>query len=323
MNKIRILIVDEQKKFYNDLVTFLPKEEYIIHSAKSGRDCINKLLTEIIDVVLMQIDMVDLDVYETAKIVRSNIKISHMPLIFMADEAEDKALTIKAFKSGATDIFFRPYINDTLIHKLAVYHEMISNTRKLEDQVKVLTKLNEQNLNMRKQIEEIASIDYLTEVANRRIIDRELSNEYILALQDKKPIALLMMDLDNFKMYNDYFGHQKGDRALRRIAKASKKVMSKTGDFVGRYGGEEFLFILKNCNIELACEISNRIVKTIDNLNILHSPICTGKNLTVSIGVVSCIPTSKTSASKLISFADEALYDAKNQGRNRYVLKEI
>jgi len=323
MDKIRLLVVDGNKDFFNDIKVIFVENNYIIRSADSGKDCINKLLTEIVDVVLMHTDMKDLDIYDTAKLIRSNNKISHIPLIFITDQEENKDFLLKSYKSGATDFIYKPFVNDILIHKISIYHEMISNLRELENQVDILTKLNDQNFAMRKQIEEIASIDYLTEIANRRVIDRELSNEYIIALQDKKPLGLLMMDLDNFKMYNDYFGHQKGDKALRQIAKASKKVVRKTNDFVGRYGGEEFLFILTDCNEEQTCVISNKIVEEINNLNIKHSPICERGNLTVSIGAVSCIPTSKISAGKLISFADEALYDAKRQGKNRVLLKKI
>jgi diguanylate cyclase (GGDEF)-like protein len=323
MDKIRLLLVDGNTEFFNDMKVTFVENNYIIHYAESGKECINKLLTEIVDVVLMHTDMKDLDVYDTAKLIRSNSQISHIPLIFITNQEESNVFLLKSYNSGATDVFCKPFVNDILIHKITTYHEMISNLRELENQVDVLTKLNDQNFAMRKQIEEIASIDYLTEIANRRVIDRELSNEYIIALQDKKPLALLMMDLDNFKMYNDYFGHQKGDKALRQIAKASKKVVNKTGDFVGRYGGEEFLFILTDCDEEQACVIANKIVQEINDLNIKHSPICERENITVSIGAVSCIPTSKVSAGKLITFADEALYDAKRQGKNRCFLKKI
>jgi len=323
MDKIRVLLVDDNKKRIDSLKVIFSNDGYIIHIANSGKHCLEKLLNERIDTVLMEANLKDLNGFNTSKLIRSNPKISHIPVILLSDEKESKEYILQAYDYGAFEIEFRPFTEEVLLHKINIFHEMIYTRRELEEQVKVLTKLNEQNFEMRKQIEKIASIDYLTEVANRRGLDRELSNEYILALQDKKYLSLLMMDLDNFKKYNDYFGHQRGDRALRAIAKATKKATKDNDALIGRYGGEEFLIVIKNSDNASTKKIANKILESINKLAIKHSPVCENEYLTVSIGAVSAIPSRNTSVGKLISFADEALYEAKNQGKNRYVIKKI
>jgi diguanylate cyclase (GGDEF)-like protein len=273
-----------------------------------------------VDVVLIQTDMKELDAFEIARSVRLNKKIHLIPLIFVCNQEKCENLVQKAIKSGVTDVFYNPFIESVLIHKVQIYHDMIRNQRELENQIIKLKELNQQNLEMQKQIEKIASVDYLTEIANRRILDQELMKEYNFALQNQTPICLLMMDLDNFKMYNDYYGHQKGDKALQKIAKASKNTIKNEEGIVGRYGGEEFLFILKNCGVEKANKTAKKIIQNIEKLILKHNPLCDTELLTVSIGIISCIPTKNMTITKLIAGADEALYEAKRLGKNRSML---
>ena len=300
----------------------ISSNSYITYKSYSDRECLNELLTEIIDIVLIQRHMTNLDGCDVLKMIKDNSKISHTPVIFISDLDDSVESSIKAYNCGAFDVVYKPFSKEILLHKIRMLYEFSSTRRELEEQIKVLTKLNEQNLEMRKQIEQIASIDYLTEVANRRIIDRELSKEYINSLQDGKPLALLMMDLDNFKMYNDYYGHQRGDRALRDIAKESKKAIKNHPGLIGRYGGEEFLIVLSDADKHVAEAVASKIIKNIDSLNIKHSTVCERNNLTVSIGIVSLIPNNKISIGKIINMADEALYDAKSQGKNTYAFKK-
>jgi CheY-like chemotaxis protein len=116
MDKIRLLLVDSNKDFFNSVKSLFCEKKYIVYYADSGKKCINILLTEIVDVVLMHTEMKDLNIYDTTKIIRSTNKISHIPLIFITDKYKSKTdFILKAFNSGATDVFFIPFINDIII----------------------------------------------------------------------------------------------------------------------------------------------------------------------------------------------------------------
>lgn len=321
MEKIRLLLVDSKKKGVNELSELFSTNYYIKHLAYSGKECLNLLLTEIVDIVLLSHNLNDLDSCEVTQLVKDNPKTKHIPIIFIADENTCEKKIIDVYKCGAFDCFYKPISKDVLTHRVNLLYDISSTKRELEDQIRVLKELNKRNVEMKQQVEKMASIDYLTEIANRRALDAKLSTEYVNALQEEKSLTLLMMDLDNFKMYNDYFGHQKGDRALRSIAKTSKLIVNKANGLIGRYGGEEFLAVINDSDQAKAIELAKTILKKIQQLEIEHSPVSQSKYLTLSIGVVSLIPNSDITIGKMIGLADEALYDAKNQGKNRFVIK--
>ncbi len=323
MEKIRLLLVDSQKKAVDELSVLFSTDYYIKHIAYSGKECLNLLLTEIVDIVLLNQNLNDMNGCELTQLVKDNPRTKHIPIIFITDEVSSVNRMIDFYKCGAFDFFSKPISKEVINHRVNMLYEISSSKRDLEDQIKVLKELNQRNIEMKQQVEKMASIDYLTEIANRRALDATLSKEYVSALQEKRPLTLLMMDLDNFKMYNDYFGHQKGDRALRSIAKTSKRIINQANGLIGRYGGEEFLAVINDSNEQKAISVANSILEEIHRLEIEHSPVSQSKYLTLSIGLVSLIPNNEITIGKMISLADEALYDAKNLGKNRYVVKNI
>lgn len=167
-------------------------------------------------------------------------------------------------------------------------------------------------------LEELSLLDPLTGLANRRYLNRVLEAEWILAIKQKKPISIVMLDIDYFKNYNDSLGHISGDSCLQAIAVALKSITKNHSEIAARYGGEEFLLVFPQTSREKAEEIANLILYSIRNLEIKHpdSPICT--NITVSLGVVTTIPNPDDLLRDFIEDADKKLYDAKKSGRNRY-----
>lgn len=171
-------------------------------------------------------------------------------------------------------------------------------------------------------LEELSLLDPLTGLANRRYLNRVLEAEWILAIKQKKPISIIMLDIDYFKNYNDSLGHISGDSCLQAIAVALKSITKNHSEIAARYGGEEFLLIFPQTSREKAEEIANLILYSIRNLEIKHpdSPICT--NITVSLGVVTTIPNPDDLLRDFIEEADKKLYDAKKSGRNRYQISQ-
>jgi diguanylate cyclase (GGDEF)-like protein len=175
---------------------------------------------------------------------------------------------------------------------------------------------------LNKQLESLSSTDSLTGIANRRRFDEVLLSEWVRAARIGKPLALAMVDVDQFKAYNDLYGHQAGDKCLRLVAETFAATVCRTGDLVARYGGEEFAFIAPMTDGDNALVLARKACEAIKALEIEHSESPYGR-LTISIGVAVVVPGEDGSIENLIARADAALYQAKANGRNRVVLSGI
>ena len=165
-------------------------------------------------------------------------------------------------------------------------------------------------------LQRLSSMDGLTGIANRRYFDDYLAQEWRDALQNAKPISLIMCDIDFFKAYNDTYGHLNGDYCLKQVASTIAATLNEPSYLVARYGGEEFAIILSDTDIKRAIEVAEVIRTNIESLKIAHINSQVNKYVTVSSGVATIIPEN-TAISVLINAADQALYKAKQNGRNR------
>ncbi len=168
------------------------------------------------------------------------------------------------------------------------------------------------------ELEQKASLDGLTEIANRRRFDEYLNSEWQQHLWQEKPLSLILLDVDYFKSYNDTYGHLAGDDCLRQVARVIKNLLEKSKNLVARYGGEEFAVILPDTNRQGAISVAQRIQNVIKKLYIVHEKSMVSDFISVSLGISSIIPTPDLSPQTLINRADTALYCAKQQGRDRY-----
>ncbi len=169
------------------------------------------------------------------------------------------------------------------------------------------------------KLEELAIRDGLTQIANRRWFDDTLDRLWQQLQRDEKPLALILCDIDYFKPYNDYYGHQSGDRCLVEVAQTLQGVAKRPDDLVARYGGEEFAIILPNTGNEQAMVVAQRARKAVASLKIPHAQSATASHVTVSLGVSALIPSGENSRKELIRRADQALYAAKGYGRDRAI----
>lgn len=165
----------------------------------------------------------------------------------------------------------------------------------------------------------LASLDGLTQVANRRRFDTYLAQEWRRLMRDQQPISLIMFDIDFFKKYNDYYGHLMGDEALVEVAQTAKACIRRPADLLARYGGEEFAVILPNTHLEGAIAVAQQIQQAVHELRIAHADSTVDPYITLSLGVATVIPAAEQNSDDLIQQADIALYQAKNQGRNQVV----
>jgi len=165
----------------------------------------------------------------------------------------------------------------------------------------------------------LAASDGLTGLANRRSFDQTLVMEWSRAQRTKKPLSLLFADVDYFKLYNDLHGHQKGDECLRAVAAVFGENAFRPADLSARYGGEEFAIIMPETNQDGACKVAERLRGVVARLRLTHGAPGVGPFVTLSIGIATQIPGEDVCAEFLLQQADQALYAAKNSGRNRVV----
>jgi diguanylate cyclase (GGDEF)-like protein len=176
-----------------------------------------------------------------------------------------------------------------------------------------LSKLN-------KELDRIAHEDALTGIANRRSFDELARKEWDRALRDKQPLTLLLIDVDFFKRFNDYYGHSAGDDCLRKIGQTLKASVLRSSDIVARYGGEEFVILLPSTKAAGGKEVAQRIIETIDALAITHQQSDVLPHVSISVGVTTLIATPNLDVASLVHQADVALYKAKEIGRHQYVI---
>ena len=187
----------------------------------------------------------------------------------------------------------------------------------LDTQVKELQKKNRQIEEANQRLEELATHDALTGIPNRRLFDSFLENEWKRARRSKACLSLILVDIDYFKYFNDYYGHQAGDQGLRKVSQALFNSLGRSTDLVARYGGEEFAVVLPETNAKGAKFIAEILRSGIESLSIPHKKSEIAEYVTISLGTAVMVPGQDCSAADLISTADKALYEAKNKGRNR------
>lgn len=169
-------------------------------------------------------------------------------------------------------------------------------------------------------LRELAFIDGLTGIANRRRLDEYLADEFRRATRNNSPLSVILLDIDYFKQFNDTYGHQSGDFCLRRVANAIKATLRRPADLVARYGGEEFAIVLPDTPFDGASGLAEEIRKHIESLAIPHEGSTTSGHVTLSLGISNAQSYTDISDQTLLKQADTALYQAKNNGRNRVVV---
>ncbi|WP_417580598.1 sensor domain-containing diguanylate cyclase [Nitrincola sp.] len=178
-------------------------------------------------------------------------------------------------------------------------------------------KKNEQELlQLQQQLQELSFKDALTGIANRRMFDERLEAEWSDAQRHQQPLSLIMIDIDFFKQYNDIYGHVKGDSCLKKVAQTLNSAALRSGDFLARFGGEEFVMLLPKTDNDAAAKVAERCRKLIFKQQIPHPASDASSVLTISIGVGTHTPARTDQASDFIEAVDRRLYQSKQQGRN-------
>jgi len=321
---IHILIVDDREENLFVLDNILDDKEYTIVKAHSGKEALSLALERDYALILLDVQMPEMDGYETADLLQSIEKTKDIPVIFITALSKEKEYISRGYESGAVDYIPKPIEPVILKSKVRIFADLYRSKRalhekavELEDKVGELTFMKGELEEANRKLESLSSIDGLTGIPNRRKLDEFVDMEWRRGARNGYPVSFIMVDIDFFKDYNDHYGHLEGDNCLRKVASALRSCAKRPADLAARYGGEEFGIVLGETDMEGAMVVAEKMRSGIESLAIAHGHSSVSEWVTVSIGVASALPGRNTTADVIISAADNSLYLAKNEGRNR------
>ncbi|MDM8533120.1 diguanylate cyclase [Clostridiaceae bacterium HSG29] len=318
-----VLIVDDTEANLIALSALLESEDVNVLQARSGNEALKIILTNKIDIILLDVQMPDMDGFEVAEILRGNNKTKTIPIIFITAISKEEEYIFKGYELGAVDYLYKPIRNELLKSKIKVFLRLNKQAKIIEEKNSKLEMIINELKEKKDEISRLARLDGLTGVFNRRVFDENFGNEWARCFRNKKYLSVIMIDIDFFKQYNDTYGHLVGDDALILVAKEIVKTVGRSYDEVFRYGGEEFVVLLPNTDYQGAIFIAENIRKNIEKLEIEHRNSEIAKYLTVSLGISTCVPSDNIEKMTLLDIADNMLYDAKRSGRNRTTGKNL
>jgi len=293
----RILIVDDAMENIQILHHVLGDEHDVLF-ALDGEKALEIARTQHPDLILLDAIMPGMDGFEVCAALRASAELRSIPVIFVTTLSNPEDET-RALEAGAMDFIAKPF-----------------NVAVVKARVRTQLTIKRQADAMR----ELSLTDALTGVSNRRSFSDTLQSEWRRCLRSGSPLSLVLIDIDHFKLYNDSYGHQAGDTCLQQVAAAMRRCALRPQDMLARYGGEEFALLLPQEDIVGAEVVARRLQEEVAALAIPHRNSPTSNQVTVSMGVVSMLPSEASSPDQLVRVADTLLYEAKESGRSRYKL---
>jgi len=271
--------------------------------ATSGSAALAQLRELPADLVLLDAEMPGMSGFEVCSAMKADPALADVPVIFVTSHS-DTEFELRGLESGAVDFIAKPVSEPLLLARV-----------RTQLRIKRLTD----------ELRRLASVDALTGVANRRSFDEALEREWQRALRDGEPLALLMVDVDHFKKYNDHYGHPAGDACLQSVARAIAQATQRPGDMAARYGGEEFTLLLPRTTLVGAEHIAQRLQEAVAALALAHAASPTRPTVSVSVGVSARVPGSPpgVTPADLVASADQMLYQAKAGGRARHCAQAL
>lgn len=311
-----VLVVEDQPSMRTALVRELHQAGVSeVLEAENGRAALALFRSRRPDLVLLDIRLPGEDGYWVARQLRETERGEWTPIIFLSGLDNDLDVW-RGIEAGGDDYLVKPVKPIVLVAKLRAMRRLLDMRRRL---VTLSAELHLAN----QKLNEMVELDSLTNLVNRRGMDRMLHAEIAAARREGKPLTLMLCDLDHFKQFNDTYGHVQGDECLKHVGRLLREVCVRPRDVAARYGGEEFALILPNTPRSGAMTFARALGQMLKSLKV-RPPNAPGElQLTLSGGITTCIPDEHTSAETMLMRADEALYAAKSQGRNRFFSFEM
>ena len=289
-----VLVVDDTPANLA-LMSSLLKDTYKVRVANCGERALEIAQSDAPpDLILLDIMMPGMDGYEVCRRLKEQESTKDIPVIFitaMAD-VENESLGLAL---GAVDYIAKPFNKTVVRARIRVHMQLKRQSRLLEN---------------------LAFMDALTEIPNRRALDQTFAHEWARSLRTGSPLSFILVDIDLFKLFNDHYGHGSGDECLARVAKALHGCVQRPSDCLGRYGGEEFAAILADTDMDQALQVAQHFHASVAALQIPHAHSAVAPQVTVSIGVATAESPTNHRMHLLSNAADSMLYAAKHAGKN-------
>ncbi|EGQ9827823.1 diguanylate cyclase [Vibrio parahaemolyticus] len=308
---MRILLVDDVQLDRMQLAIRLKQLGHVVKAVGSGIEALNTYESFDPELVLLDISMPEMNGFEVSLHVRETFP-DWIPIIFLSSHEEPEMIA-KAIDAGGDDYLIKPVDKLVLNSKLIAMQRIAHMRRELKQATAQLEQVNQ-------LLTQQANEDGLTKLFNRRYIDQKLDSMVAWHGRHHMPMAMILLDVDFFKPFNDNYGHIEGDRCLQAIANQLKATFCRSGEYVGRYGGEEFVVLLSSTDAQTAEREAERIQEAMYFLDYQHEFSSVANRVTVSQGVFVFQPTGKENQADLYATADRALYTSKSLGRNTYTM---
>ncbi len=291
-----VLVVDDDPLNVKLLIGIL-ESDYEVLFALNGQKAVELAQQYKPDLILLDVLMPGQTGYQTCQILKVNPTTQDIPVIFISSLTDDEDET-KGLNCGAIDYISKP-VKAAIVQSRVSHHLQLMHARHL--------------------LKQQATIYTLTSIANRRRFDEFLLQAWRAMHREAAPLSIIMIDIDYFKPFNDYYGHAGGDDCLRKVATAMQKVIARPSDLLARYGGEEFVCILPATEWKGAEYVAENLRQAVASLAVPHEKSSVADVVTISLGFARTIPTPDQLLSNFMNTADHALYQAKEAGRNRSV----
>lgn len=292
----RLLLVDDQPINIRVLQQIFANQ-YACFAATGGVQALEFCRRTPPDLVLLDIVMPDMDGYEVCKALKADATTRDIPVVFVTAHT-DALEESQALELGAVDFISKP-VNPAVVRARVKTHL----TLKYQSDV----------------LRQLVFRDGLTGAFNRRYFDQQLTTEVARSVRSQLPLALVMIDVDFFKRFNDHYGHQAGDDCLRQLVQILQNGLRRPADLVARYGGEEFACILPETSFDDAMNLARELQASVRAAAMPHAALDAPAIVTVSMGVAARLPDTSTDPQALLALADAQLYLAKSSGRDRVV----
>lgn len=295
VRRLRVMVVDDDPAIIQVLHKILG-DDYDVRFALSGADALRMIDAAAPDMLLLDIEMPQMSGVEVCRQLKANPAYARLPVLFATGHTET-GMEIEALHAGGSDFIQKPLVPELVRARVRIHALLVTQSEKLREMVYV---------------------DGLTGLYNRRKFDEALENEWRWCRRRAAAFSILLLDIDHFKLYNDHYGHIRGDQCLEAVAKAAKRCLRRPHDLAARYGGEEFVFLLPDTGQDDAMKVAEDILAAVTALKIPHEASPVAGIVTASIGVAGTVPAGDH-AGGLLEQADRALYRAKHHGRNQTV----
>lgn len=316
------MLVDDQAVVAAGLRKMLKDEADIeLHYCSKASEAIEMACNMSPCVILQDLFMPEIDGLTLVRHYRNRPETLETPIIVLSSE-EDAKVKADAFEAGANDYLVKFPCKHELIARIRYHARWFAHKQQRDESFRLIQESQQQLQLMNEKLQEIANLDGLTGVANRRYFSERFDTEWKRARRNLLPISVIMVDIDFFKKFNDELGHLFGDDCLKKVASYLNGMCKRATDLFARYGGEEFIVLLPETALDEAKHLAEQMCAGVEQLQLRHPDSRVSNYVTISLGLACAQPAQGISSKTLIDAADKELYKAKYQGRNRISAKE-